>query len=168
MHATQYEDYKSGKAKATFEKDLEAKKQPKEQVATSSSSAVPAAVQPKSLNIDVNGEKFKVSVSYDGAPAAASSAAAATKAAVPTPVASSNGASKEIVAPLEGTVYLTKDPGDQPVKVGDSVSLGDIVCYIEAMKVVNAVKADVEGTVTEILVKDTDAILDDDVMFRLS
>ena len=171
MHPTQYEDYKSGKAKAAFEKDLEAKKQPKEQAAgttSSASSVAPAAIQPKSLSIDVNGEKFKVSVSYDGVPVAIEPATSAPEIAVPTQVASSNGLSKEIVAPLEGTVYMTKDPEDQPVKVGDKVSLGDIVCYIEAMKVVNAVKAEVEGTVTEILIKDTDAILDDDVMFRLS
>ena len=111
-----------------------------------------------------NGEKFKVSVSYNGAP---SSDETASKEQAPV-AASSNGSSKEIVAPLEGTVYMTKEPTDSPLKVGDKVNMGDIVCYIEAMKVVNAVKAEVEGTVTEILVKDSDAVLDDDVMIRLN
>ncbi|MCP4456845.1 MAG: oxaloacetate decarboxylase [Cytophagales bacterium] len=166
MHATQYEDYKSGRAKAVFEKDLAERKTPKE-ASSEGTTLAAASVQPMSLNIDVNGEKFKVSVSYEGASAATSAPSPATEAA-PVPASSSNGATKDILAPLEGIVYMTKDPGDTPVKVGDKVNLGDIVCYIEAMKVVNAVKADVEGTVQEILVKDTDAILDDDVMFRLS
>jgi len=167
MHEAQYNKYKSGKAKEDFEKDLAEKKQPKEQAPASSSVVVaPASVQPKTLNIDVNGEKFKVSVSYDGAPAPAKPSPTE---ASPAPIASPNGiGDKEIVAPLEGTIYFTKDSSESALKVGDKVSAGDIVCYIEAMKVSNAVKADIDGTITEILVNHQDAILDDDVIFRLS
>ena len=168
MHPTQYEDYKSGKAKASFEKDLEGKKSAKAAPSTPDTPA-PASlfVQPKALNIDVNGEKFKVSISYDGAEA--SDAPVPTDKPAKAPVAAStNGASKEILAPLEGTIFMTKDPSETALKVGDQVKIGDIVCYIEAMKVSNAVKSEVEGTVSEILVKDTDAVLDDDVLFRVN
>jgi pyruvate carboxylase subunit B len=170
MHPTQYEDYKSGKAKATFEKDIEDRRNAakKTDVAPTTRGSSTPFVQPRTLTVDVNGEKFKVSISYDGADAAP---AAAPVQAVTQDVASapsSNGHSKEIVAPLEGTVFLTKDPTEKPLKVGDKVSKGDIVCYIEAMKVSNAVKADVEGTVVEILIKNSDAVLDDDVLIRLN
>ncbi|MEQ9231078.1 MAG: biotin/lipoyl-containing protein [Cyclobacteriaceae bacterium] len=159
MHPAQYEAYKSGKAKEDFESDLAKRKEEQNAPAASAS----AVAQPKTLNIEVNGEKYKVHVSYDAASGAASTETSSA------PVASSNGtATKEIVAPLEGTIHLTKDSSEKPLKIGDKVNVGDIVCYIEAMKVSNAIKSDVEGTVAEILVKDADSILDDDVLFRLS
>ena len=158
MHPAQYEAFKSGKAKEDFEKDLAERKE-----AEIASSATGGTVQPKTLNIEVNGEKFKVHVSYDGAPDGNS-----TESETTVPAASSNGEMKEIIAPLEGTIQMTKDSSEKPLKVGDKVSVGDIVCYIEAMKVSNAVKSEVDGTVAEILVKDGDAILDDDVMVKLN
>jgi pyruvate carboxylase subunit B len=163
MHPTQYEDYKSGKAKTSFEKDIESKKAEKTTAPIPSSEGT-TLVQPKMLNIDVNGEKFKVSVSYD------SVSTETTKPEVnQTPVAaSSNGSSKKILAPLEGTIYMTKDSSEKAIQVGDKVKVGDIVCYIEAMKVSNAVKSEVEGTVSEILVKDADAVLDDDIIIKVN
>ena len=60
---------------------------------------------------------------------------------------------KFIVAPLVGTVYHAPSPEDSPfVKVGDRVDENTVVCIIEAMKVMNEVKAGVSGTVAEILV----------------
>lgn len=163
MHPAQYEAYKSGKAKEDFESDLAKRKEEQNAPAASAS----AVAQPKTLNIEVNGEKYKVHVSYDDASGAASGAASQETSSAP--VASSSGtATKEIVAPLEGTIHLTKDSSEKPLKVGDKVNVGDIVCYIEAMKVSNAIKSDVEGVITEILVKEADSILDDDVLFRLS
>ena len=67
MHPTQYEDFKSGKAKKVFLEDLQKRKEGA-LVDQSQASATPQPVynlQPKVLNLDVNGEKFKVSVSYD-------------------------------------------------------------------------------------------------------
>ena len=78
------------------------------------------------------------------------------------------GSTKAITAPLEGKIYMTKDAGEKPLKVGDQVTKGDIVCYIEAMKVTNAVKADQEGTVVDILIGEGDDVFDDDVLIKLS
>ena len=164
MHPAQYEDYKSGKAKTMFEKDLNEKRNVKGEVAVVEASR--AFVQPETLDIDVNGEKFKVSVSYERA--AVSEPVPASSSPSPQPVASSHGSSAEILAPLEGTAYMTKDPNEKPLKIGDQVNVGDVVCYIEAMKVINAVKSEVAGTVSEILFKDADTVLDDDVLFRIN
>lgn len=60
---------------------------------------------------------------------------------------------KFITAPLVGTVYHSPSPEDAPfVKVGDRVDENTVVCIIEAMKVMNEVKAGSQGTVAEILV----------------
>lgn len=61
---------------------------------------------------------------------------------------------KFIVAPLVGTIYYSPSPEDPPfVKVGDRVDESTVVCIIEAMKVMNEVKAGVSGTIAEILVQ---------------
>ncbi len=60
---------------------------------------------------------------------------------------------KFITAPLVGTVYHASSPEDPPfIKIGDRVDENTVVCIIEAMKVMNEVKAGVSGVVAEILV----------------
>ena len=59
-----------------------------------------------------------------------------------------------ITSPMVGTYYSAPSPDDPPfLKVGDLVEKGDIVCIIEAMKVMNEIKAQVSGTVAEILLE---------------
>lgn len=59
---------------------------------------------------------------------------------------------KFIVAPLVGTAYHSPSPEDPPfVKVGDRIDENTVVCIVEAMKVMNEVKAGMSGTVAEIL-----------------
>ena len=59
---------------------------------------------------------------------------------------------KFITAPLVGTMYQAASPEDAPfVKVGDRVDENTVVCIIEAMKVMNEVKAGMNGTIAEIL-----------------
>lgn len=162
MHPQQYEAYKSGKAKQDFEVDLDKRK------AESHVASVPAGSQngqsmPRELDIDVNGQKFKVAISY-GTEGASSPAHGKNTSAAPA----TGGPLKEIIAPLEGKIYMTKDSSEKPLKIGDQVSKGDVVCYIEAMKVTNAVKAGEEGIVAEILVREGDEVYDDDVLFKLS
>lgn len=57
-----------------------------------------------------------------------------------------------VISPMVGTFYSSASPDDPSfVKVGDRVEPGTVVCIIEAMKVMNEVKAGVSGTVAEIL-----------------
>ncbi len=59
-----------------------------------------------------------------------------------------------ITAPMPGTFYNASSPEAAPfIKEGDDVSLGKVVCIVEAMKVMNEVKAEVAGNVSKILVK---------------
>lgn len=57
-----------------------------------------------------------------------------------------------VTSPMVGTFYSSPSPDDPPfVKVGDRIEKNTIVCIIEAMKVMNEVKAGVSGIITEIL-----------------
>lgn len=66
---------------------------------------------------------------------------------------------REIKSPIVGTFYSSADPSAEPfVKVGTEIKKGDVICIIEAMKIMNEVKADIDGTVKEILVSNGDAV----------
>jgi acetyl-CoA carboxylase biotin carboxyl carrier protein len=62
-------------------------------------------------------------------------------------------------SPMVGTVYLASKPGEAPfVKVGDAVQEGQVVLIVEAMKVMNTLKAPVSGSVKSILIKDGEPV----------
>ncbi len=74
-----------------------------------------------------------------------------------------------ITSPIVGTFYAASSPEDAPyVNVGDSVSEEDVVCIIEAMKVMNEVKADLKGSVVEVLVKSGDPVEFGTKLFRVT
>lgn len=59
-----------------------------------------------------------------------------------------------ITSPMVGTFYSSPSPDDPPfVRVGDRIEKGEVLCIVEAMKVMNEVKAQVSGHVAEILVE---------------
>lgn len=93
-------------------------------------------------------------VAYAAAPAAprAEPAAAATPAQDDAP-AMPPGNLQE--SPMVGTFYRSSGPGEKPfVEVGQSVSVGDTLCIIEAMKIMNRIEAEFSGTVRAILIED--------------
>ena len=60
----------------------------------------------------------------------------------------------EIIAPMVGTFYAASSPDADPfVKPGQTVIEGDVLCIIEAMKVMNEIKAEMSGTIADILVE---------------
>lgn len=73
-----------------------------------------------------------------------------------------------VTSPMVGTFYASPSP-DKPsfVKVGDRVEEHTVVCIIEAMKVLNEVKAGVKGTVAEILIENTQPVEFGSKMFRI-
>ena len=151
MHPTQYEAYKSGKAKADFLEDLAKRKAEK--------NAPVASAMPSVITVNVNGQNYKLDIAYgDAVPAATESAPASAPA----------GAGEDIIAPLSGKFYLTKEPGEQARKVGDAVKKGDTLCYIEAMKVNNAISAEFDGVITAICLSNGDSVDEDDVIFKVA
>jgi acetyl-CoA carboxylase biotin carboxyl carrier protein len=73
-----------------------------------------------------------------------------------------------IKSPTVGTFYEAPAPGDPPfVTVGSKVAADTVVCIIEAMKVFNQITADLNGTITELLVKNGDAVEFGQPLFRV-
>ncbi|MBL8287008.1 MAG: acetyl-CoA carboxylase biotin carboxyl carrier protein [Rubrivivax sp.] len=90
------------------------------------------------------------------APAAGAATAAAPAAAE---AASPEPAGQAIKSPMVGTFYRSASPGAKAfVEVGDEVKVGQPVCIIEAMKIMNEIEADVAGRVTRILCENGQAV----------
>ncbi len=64
-----------------------------------------------------------------------------------------------IKAPMVGTFYSAPSPDDPPfVKTGDTIAVGQVICIIEAMKLMNEIEAEASGKITEICVKNGDSV----------
>ena len=117
-------------------------------------------------NSDVNeieatfwGRRFRVvksaslKVSSPSTPAVTTSTAPSSK-PEPSAEAVQPSSGENILAPMPGTFYSATSPDTDPfVKEGDSVSEGDTLCIIEAMKIMNEIEAEQNGTITKILVE---------------
>ena len=97
------------------------------------------------------------------APAAHPAAAAP---AAPAPAAPSNLV--EIKSPMVGTFYSSPEPGAAAyLKVGSRVSAGQVVCIIEAMKIMNEIESEVGGVVKEVLLENSQPVEFGQPLFRV-
>ncbi len=105
------------------------------------------------------------------APAApAPIAPAAAPAAAPAPAADTGAASAghSVKSPMVGTFYRSPSPSSPPfVEVGQSVKIGDVICIIEAMKMMNQIEADRAGTIEAILVENAEPVEFDQPLFSI-
>jgi acetyl-CoA carboxylase biotin carboxyl carrier protein len=93
-----------------------------------------------------------VPASIAAAPVPASPAVTAAEAPLATPAASE--AASHITSPMVGTFYRSPSPDSPPyAEVGQAVDEETVVCLIEAMKVMNEIKAETKGVITEVLVE---------------
>ncbi len=146
LHKTQYIDYKSGKAKKNLLDDIKKKKFNSEINQSANRNIKKQIIQ---LGLD----KYEVEYRIESD--------------------TSNNKSDEIIgtkiySPIEGRIFLTKDKNEFPVKLGDYIKKGDVICYIESMKVINAIKSEHEGKIQKICFNDGDDVFDDDVLFVIS
>lgn len=73
---------------------------------------------------------------------------------------------EKILSPMVGNFYSAPSPGAAPfVKKGDKVAVGDVLCIVEAMKMMNEVKTQVSGTVLDICVNDGETVKKGDTLF---
>jgi acetyl-CoA carboxylase biotin carboxyl carrier protein len=122
---------------------------------------------------DMEQDDLKVRIKFAGAPVAAAPAsgidmahlsrlmasapaavdapvAAAASAAAAAPAAPAEEALHEVKSPIVGTFYESPSPGAPAfVKIGDQVEMGQVLCIIEAMKLMNEIEADVAGEVVK-------------------
>ena len=148
LHKTQYLDFKSGDAKKKIVEDIKLKKQSK-----IVSKNEPSKKMTKIFK--VNEISYEVDYILD----TAKKESILNKKIVK---------GQKIISPIEGRVFFTKDPDENPVKVGDKINKGDVICYIESMKVINAIKSDYSGKIMQICFNDGDDIYDDDILFIIN
>ena len=88
------------------------------------------------------------------AAAASAPAAVAPQPAAPAPAKEDVKKGKPLTSPMVGTFYTAPSPDAKPfVEVGQTVKQGDVVCIVEAMKLMNEIESEFSGTITEICVK---------------
>lgn len=72
-------------------------------------------------------------------------------------------------SPMVGTFYIKPSPNASPyVEIGSKVKRGDVLCIIEAMKLMNEIESEYDGEITEILVKDGEPVEYGKPLFRIS
>ena len=147
LHKNQYIDYKSGDALKKLRSDIDLKKH--ESLTMEKGSAMK-----KKEIIAINESNYEVEFIIN------------------EEIHNSNGKSlikgNKILSPIEGKVFLTKDSSEKGVKVGDVIKKGDVICYIESMKVVNAINSEFSGKIEQICFKDGEDIYDDDILFIIN
>ena len=147
LHKNQYIDYKSGDALKKLRSDIDLKKH--ESLTMEKSSTMK-----KKEIITINESNYEVEFIIN------------------EEIHNSNGKSlikgNKILSPIEGKVFLTKDSSEKGVKVGDVIKKGDVICYIESMKVVNAINSEFSGKIEQICFKDGEDIYDDDILFIIN
>jgi acetyl-CoA carboxylase biotin carboxyl carrier protein len=100
------------------------------------------------------------------APAVHDPAPAAAPAAAPVPESPEGN---KIVSPMVGTYYEASSPNAEPfVRVGDEVNVGDTLCIIEAMKMMNQIESEVSGRISAIQVENGDPVEFGEVLFVIS
>lgn len=133
--------------------------------------------------VNIETEEFKISVKKNAvvtnvtevtgpAPVPVTSQPTTNGAEVPTPAQKAAAEKKEedkyitIKSPMVGTFYRAANPEAEPfMKVGDTISTGQPVCIIEAMKLFNEIESDVSGTLVKILVENASPVEFDQPLF---
>lgn len=100
-------------------------------------------------------------------PAASAAPAASAPAAEEKPAVDFNHVT-EVTSPLVGVVYLAPSPDSPPfVTVGSKVKKGDVLCIVEAMKVMNEITSDVDGEVVDICAENGQLVEFSQVLFKI-
>ena len=127
--------------------------------------------------IEYEGEGIRIRVARAVAPhvpAVAAGPASGPEQPAPTSPPSAEGAPadgsfQEIKSPMVGTFYVAPSPESPSfVELGSKVRKGQVVCIIEAMKLMNEIESDCEGVVAERLVENADGVEFDQPLFRIA
>lgn len=121
------------------------------------------------IEIKEGEEAVRISRASSSAPAVYSAPVAAAPAPVAAPVAAAAAADDKpaapattghvVSSPMVGTFYRSPSPSSPPfVEVGTHVKVGDVVCIVEAMKMMNQIEADHAGVVEAILIEDGEPV----------
>jgi oxaloacetate decarboxylase alpha subunit len=118
--------------------------------------------------VTIEEEGMRVSVRSTAEPAPVSDAPLALPETGPAPLAQPSNGYVRVESPMVGTFYRSPQPGSPAyVEVGDVVAPGQTLCILEAMKLMNEVKAELEGVVRSINVENAQPVEFGQVLFEL-
>lgn len=126
------------------------------------------------IELEKDGLKIRLKKGQGGSVETAVSEQAAQAPAPAQPAPQAQGAQAdapqkknlEIKSPMVGTFYKAPSPDSPPfVKVGDNVDVGQVVCIIEAMKLMNEIKSEVKGKIAAVLVENADPVEFGQILF---
>ena len=120
------------------------------------------------LKLQEDGTNLRMEAASAAAPAAPASAASAAPVATQdgTPVDFNN--LKEVKSPMVGVFYQAPSPEADPyVRVGSKVKKGDVLCVIEAMKLLNEITADTDGEIVDVCVENGQLVEYGQVLFKI-
>lgn len=123
------------------------------------------------LELQEDGTNLRMEAASAAAPAAPAAPAPAASAA---PVATQDGTPvdfnnlKEVKSPMVGVFYQAPSPEADPyVRVGSKVKKGDVLCVIEAMKLLNEITADTDGEIVDVCVENGQLVEYGQVLFKI-
>ncbi|WP_394243500.1 acetyl-CoA carboxylase biotin carboxyl carrier protein [Vibrio astriarenae] len=114
----------------------------------------------ESVRISRNGTAAPAPVQYAAAPVPVAAPAAVEAPAAAAPAeAAAPVSGHQVLSPMVGTFYRAPSPDAKPfIEVGQSVTAGETICIVEAMKMMNQIEADKTGVITAILAEDGQAV----------
>ena len=119
------------------------------------------------LEVRNGDEKIRVAQFAPG-PSGAVDPAAPSDPSEDRPVSAKDVRGAVMTAPMAGTFYRSPAPGEAPfVDVGDTVAVGDVLCIVESMKMMNKVESDFAGQIGEVLVENGKPIESGAGLFRI-
>ena len=121
------------------------------------------------FEMEKDGFRIKLQKGLGDQPVVMSTAApAAANGPATTGASAESAGTKDIVSPMVGTFYRAASPDASPfVDVGTKVTEDTVVCIIEAMKVMNEIKAETSGVVAEVVAENTKPVQFGQVLFRV-
>ena len=127
----------------------------------------------ESVRISRYSQNAPVAIAPQAVPVAAAApapvAAAAAPAAEAAPAAAPQPSGHQVKSPMVGTFYTAPSPSSPAfAEVGQQVKEGDVLCIVEAMKMMNQIKADKSGTIEAILVENGQPVEYDQPLFTIS
>lgn len=121
------------------------------------------------LKKGLSGKIVTEELSHPGGPVAVVPLPSAEKStSAESRLALESASSSVVKSPMVGTFYAAPAPDQPPyISVGKKVKVGDVLCIVEAMKLMNEIKSEVSGTVTEILVKNGQPVEFDQPLMKI-
>jgi acetyl-CoA carboxylase biotin carboxyl carrier protein len=125
------------------------------------------------FKVKVEGRRLEVAASPQPAPVAVADSTVATpvassEALPEEPEVAAGGSAEVVTSPIVGTFYTAPNPDSPPyVRVGDRIEVGQVLCIVEAMKLMNEIESDAAGVVVEIFPKNAQPVEFGEALFAI-